>query len=152
MRYNEIKLVETRKLFEAATAGLEAQHAIHDIEAISDAVPTMDPQLKASIISNLQNLASKVGDFVAKNIKQTQPAQQAQPQAQPNDPNATVEAVAEVNNEDQEAQAALAKLKADIAAIEASNIDDKIKAGFLASLNETLDKLTKANLKTCCFT
>ena len=148
MRYNEIKLVETRKLFEAATAGLEAQHAIHDIEAISDAVPTMDPQLKASIISNLQNLASKVGDFVAKNIKQTQPAQQAQPQAQPNDPNATVEAVeavAEVNNEDQEAQAALAKLKADIAAIEASNIDDKIKAGFLASLNETLDKLTKAS-------
>jgi hypothetical protein len=148
MRYNEIKLVETRKLFEAATAGLEAQHAIHDIEAISDAVPTMDPQLKASIISNLQNLASKVGDFVAKNIKQTQPAQQAQPQAQPNDPNATVEAVeavAEVNNEDQEAQAALAKLKADIAAIEASNIDDKIKAGFSASLNETLDKLTKAS-------
>ena len=150
MRYNDFKLVESKRLFEAANAGLEAQHAIHDIEAISDAVPTMDPQLKASIISNLQNLASKVGDFVAKNIKQTQPAQQpqAQPQAQaqPNDPNATVEeAVAEVNNEDQEAQAALAKLKADIAAIEASNIDDKIKAGFLASLNETLDKLTKAS-------
>ena len=116
MRFNDFKLVESRKLFEAANAGLEAQHAIHDIEAISDAVPTMDPQLKASIISNLQNLASKVGDFVAKNIKQTQPAQQPQPQpqAQPNDPNATVEeAVAEVNNEDQEAQEALAKLKAD---------------------------------------
>ena len=150
MRFNDFKLVESKRLFEAANAGLEAQHAIHDIEAISDAVPTMDPQLKASIISNLQNLASKVGDFVAKNIKQTQPAQQPQPQpqpqAQPNDPNATVEeAVAEVNNEDQEAQAALAKLKADIAAIEASNIDDKIKAGFLASLNETLDKLTKAS-------
>ena len=83
MRYNDFKLVESKRLFEAANAGLEAQHAIHDIEAISDAVPTMDPQLKASIISNLQNLASKVGDFVAKNIKQTQPAQQPQPQAQP---------------------------------------------------------------------
>jgi hypothetical protein len=146
MRFNDFKLVESKKLYETANAGLEAQHAIHDIEAISDAVPAMDPQLKASILSNLQNLASKVGDFVAKNIKQTQPTQQAQPQAQPNDPNATVEeAVAEVNSEDQEAQAALAKLKADIAAIESSNIDDSIKASFLASLNETLDKLTQAS-------
>ena len=91
MRFNDFKLVESKKLFEAANAGLEAQHAMHDIEAISNAVPTMDPQLKASIISNLQNLASKVGDFVAKNIKQTQPAQQPQAQPQPNDPNATVE-------------------------------------------------------------
>lgn len=146
MRFNDFKLVESKKLYETANAGLEAQHAIHDIEAISDAVPAMDPQLKASILSNLQNLASKVGDFVAKNIKQAQPTQQAQPQAQPNDPNATVEeAVAEVNSEDQEAQAALAKLKADIAAIESSNIDDSIKASFLASLNETLDKLTQAS-------
>lgn len=146
MRFNDFKLVESKKLYETANAGLEAQHAIHDIEAISDAVPAMDPQLKASILSNLQNLASKVGDFVAKNIKQTQPTQQAQPQAQPNDPNATVEeAVAEVNSEDREAQAALAKLKADIAAIESSNIDDSIKASFLASLNETLDKLTQAS-------
>ena len=148
MRYNDFKLVESKRLFETANAGLEAQHAIHDIEAISDAVPTMDPQLKANIISNLQSLASKVGNFVAKNIKQTQPAQQPQAQAQPqpNDPNATVEeAVAEVNSEDQEAQSALAKLKADIAAIESSNIDDNIKASFLASLNETLDKLTQAS-------
>lgn len=142
MRFSDFKLIESKRLYESANAGLEAQHAIHDIEAISDAVPTMDSQLKATVISNLQALASKVGDFVAKNIKQTQ-----QPAPAPaNDPNATVEeAVAEVNNEDQEAQAALAKLKADIAAIEASNIDDKIKAGFLASLNETLDKLTKAS-------
>ena len=146
MRFNDFKLVESKRLFETANAGLEAQHAIHDIEAISDAVPTMDPQLKANIISNLQSLASKVGNFVAKNIKQTQPAQQPQAQAQPNDPNATVEeAVAEVNSEDQEAQSALAKLKADIAAIESSNIDDNIKASFLASLNETLDKLTQAS-------
>ena len=143
MRFNDFKLVETKRLYESANAGLEAQHAIHDIEAISDAVPTMDSQLKATVISNLQALASKVGDFVAKNIKQTQQTQQPAP-APANDPNATVESV-EVNNEDQEAQAALAKLKADIAAIEASNIDDKIKAGFLASLNETLDKLTKAS-------
>ena len=144
MRFNDFKLVETKRLYESANAGLEAQHAIHDIEAISDAVPTMDSQLKATVLSNLQALASKVGDFVAKNIKQTQ--QPAPAPAPANDPNATVEeAVAEVNNEDQEAQAALAKLKADIAAIEASNIDDKIKAGFLASLNETLDKLTKAS-------
>lgn len=146
MRFSDFKLVESKRLFETANAGLEAQHAIHDIEAISDAVPTMDPQLKANIISNLQSLASKVGNFVAKNIKQTQPAQQPQAQAQPNDPNATVEeAVAEVNSEDQEAQSALAKLKADIAAIESSNIDDNIKASFLASLNETLDKLTQAS-------
>ena len=147
MRFNDFKLVETKRLYESANAGLEAQHAIHDIEAISDAVPTMDSQLKATVLSNLQALASKVGDFVAKNIKQTQQTQQPAPAPAPaNDPNATVEeAVAEVNNEDQEAQAALAKLKADIAAIEASNIDDKIKAGFLASLNETLDKLTKAS-------
>ena len=98
MRFNDFKLVETKRLYESANAGLEAQHAIHDIEAISDAVPTMDSQLKATVISNLQALASKVGDFVAKNIKQTQQTQQPAPPPPPaNDPNATVEEAVAVN-------------------------------------------------------
>ena len=132
MRYNDFKLVESKKLIESANVGLEAQHAMHDIEAISNAVSTLDPEVKSNVVTNLTGLAQKVRDFVTKNIKQaTQPAPQPQTEA--------------LGNEDQEAQDALARLKADIATIEASDIDDTIKANFLTSLNETLDKLTKAS-------
>lgn len=132
MRYNDFKLVESKKLIESANVGLEAQHAMHDIEAISNAVSTLDPEVKSNVVTNLTGLAQKVRDFVTKNIKQaTQSAPQPQTEA--------------LGNEDQEAQDALARLKADIATIEASDIDDTIKANFLSSLNETLDKLTKAS-------
>jgi hypothetical protein len=134
MRYSDIKLVESKTLFESAKVGLEAQHAMHDIDAISSAVPTMDPEIKSSVVSNLTSLAQKVRNFVTNNIKQaTQPAPVPQTEA--------------VGNEDQEAQAALERLKTDIATIEASDIDDNVKANFLKSLNETLDKLTKASEK-----
>jgi len=133
MRYSDFKLIESKKLDESANAGLEAQHAIHDIDAISNAVATMDPTVKSNVVSNLTSLAQKVRDFVTKNIKKT--------------PEPQTEAL---GSEDQEAESALQRLKADIATIEASDIDENIKASFLASLNETLDKLTKAseNIKT----
>ena len=133
MRYSDFKLIESVKLFETANAGLEAQHAMHDIDAISNAVATMDPTVKSNVVSNLTSLAQKVRDFVTKNIKKT--------------PEPQTEAL---GSEDQEAESALQRLKTDIATIEASDIDENIKASFLASLNETLDKLTKAseNIKT----
>ena len=137
MRFNDFKLVESKKLYEAANAGLEAQHAMHDIDAISSAVPNMDPEIKSKVVSSLRTLAQKVRDFVDSKINNTQ-----QPPVQP-DPNATVEEA--VEDEDTQVQSALQRLKDDISAIESSNIDETSKAQFLSSLNTTLDALTQSS-------
>jgi len=137
MRYSDIKSSIQLAENKAANAGLEAQHAMHDIDAIGNAVPNMDPELKQKVVTNLQTLAQKVRDFVEKNVQGIMP--------KPADPNATVGE--SIEDEDQEAKQALQKLKDDIATIERSNIDENIKAGFLASLNQTLDNLTKASEK-----
>lgn len=137
MRFNDFKLVESKKLYEAANAGLEAQHAMHDIDAISSAVPNMDPEIKSKVVSSLRTLAQKVRDFVDSKINNTQ-----QPPVQ-SDPNATVEEA--VEDEDTQVQSALQRLKDDISAIESSNIDETSKAQFLSSLNTTLDALTQSS-------
>lgn len=137
MRYSDIKSSIHLAENKTANAGLEAQHAMHDIDAIGNAVPNMDPELKQKVVTNLQTLAQKVRDFVEKNVQGIMP--------KPADPNATVGE--SIEDEDQEAKQALQKLKDDIATIERSNIDENIKAGFLASLNQTLDNLTKASEK-----
>ena len=137
MRYSDIKSSIQLAENKTANAGLEAQHAMHDIDAIGNAVPNMDPELKQKVVTNLQTLAQKVRDFVEKNVQGIMP--------KPADPNATVGE--SIEDEDQEAKQALQKLKDDIATIERSNIDENIKAGFLASLNQTLDNLTKASEK-----
>ncbi len=96
MRYSDIKLVESKKLNEAANAGLEAQHAMHDLDAISAALPNISPKKgkeQESLLVNLKKISSTLQKFLdrVKGKAQQQPALQPTPQA--TDPNATVEAV-----------------------------------------------------------
>ena len=42
MRYNDFKLVETKVLAESANVGLEAQHTLHDLQAISGAMAQIE--------------------------------------------------------------------------------------------------------------
>ena len=94
MRFNDFKLVESKKLFEAANAGLEAQHAMHDLDAISLALPNISPEKgkeQETLLVNLKKISSTLQKFLdrVKGKAQQQPALQPTPQA--TDPNATVE-------------------------------------------------------------
>ena len=94
MRYNDFKLVESKKLFEAANAGLEAQHAMHDLDAISLALPNISPEKgkeQETLLVNLKKISSTLQKFLdrVKGKAQQQPTLQPTPQA--TDPNATVE-------------------------------------------------------------
>lgn len=98
MRFSDFKLVESRKLFEAANAGLEAQHAMHDLDAISLALPNISPEKgkeQETLLVNLKKISSTLQKFLdrVKGKAQQQPSLQPTPQA--TDPNATVEAVAD---------------------------------------------------------
>jgi hypothetical protein len=149
MRFSDIKTSMTEAANKAANAGLEAQHAMHDLAAISKAVPAMDNEKRAAFVKNIQAIAQKVRDFVSKNIENRS-------QLQTNQPNATVEAVGDVQNklgdlknieqQNKDAEAALQMLRDDIAMIESDQgLTDEQKTKFLSSLNVTLDANVKSS-------
>ena len=103
MRWNDFKLVESKKLYEAANAGLETQHTLHDINAIKTAIPNIPNEKaeeKVELLGQIKKLNNAIKSFVdrisPKKVDQSQAQQQApEPQVEParqtNDPNATVE-------------------------------------------------------------
>ena len=68
MRFSDFKLIESKKLNEAANAGLEAQHAMHDIEAIKKAVPLI-PDEKSQEKVALTNDIKTINGLLKKAIE-----------------------------------------------------------------------------------
>jgi len=98
MRYSDIKSSIQLAENKTANAGLEAQHAMHDLDAISLALPNISPEKgkeQETLLVNLKKISSTLQKFLdrVKGKAQQQPALQPTPQA--TDPNATVEAVAD---------------------------------------------------------
>jgi hypothetical protein len=142
MRYSDIKSSIQLAENKSVNAGLEAQHAMHDLDAIAKAVPAMDAEKRVAFVKNIQTIAQKVRDFVTKNIE--------------NRPNTTVEAVGDVQNklgdlknieqQNADAEKALQSLRDDIAMIESDQgLTDEQKTKFLSSLNVTLDLNVKSS-------
>jgi len=175
MRYLDFKLLpETRMYTEAdsksanraVNSGLESQHTLHDIQAIKVAIPNI-PIEKANEKMKLLDQVKKLNIAVEKFIQkvagkqpvqtqvQQQPAPQADPARQTNDPNATVEADAnpdvqkklynlkDYERADAELEAELNKYLENIKFLETIEMDDADRQRALSMFNENLDQLTK---------
>lgn len=156
MRYNELK----NSLLEAennkVNQGLEAQHALHDLEAIKKGIPDIPSdkfEEKIKLIDQLKQVSRSLDNFIKK-VKggqfQTQPA--TQPATQP-----TTEAQddvaqklktisqSEIERADREAEIVISKVQDQIKYITSLDIDEEIKNNLLKAQNEILDGITKSN-------
>ena len=68
MRFSDFKFIESKKLNEAANAGLEVQHALHDLDAIKKAVPLI-PDEKSQEKVALTNDIKKINGLLKKAIE-----------------------------------------------------------------------------------
>ena len=68
MRFSDFKLIESKKLNEAANAGLEVQHALHDLDAIKKAVPLI-PDEKSQEKVALTNDIKAINGLLKKAIE-----------------------------------------------------------------------------------
>lgn len=165
MRWNDFKLVESKKLYEAANAGLETQHIIHDLGAISSSVaqiPTEKVDAKMTLVARLEKLADSAEKFVnrilpkkANQAQQQAPEPQVKPAKQTNDPNATVEAKANPNVQkklytlkdyeaaDARADSAIKRLRIVVDNINQSSMSDEEKTETIAELTAPLDVMVK---------
>lgn len=157
MRFNDIKKSLNEAATKEANAGLETQHTIHDLQAISSSIaeiPTEKVDAKMALVDKLEKMASSVTAFVNKlSGKSQQPQQQAAPQA--SNPNATVEAKAnpkiqkklytikDYEAADARAAQAIQEIKDAINTVSALPIDDAQKQSTIKQINAPLDKLVK---------
>ena len=143
MRFTDIKQSMDRRLTEAANAGLEYQHTVHDIDAIKKAIPQIDPSKsveKQTFKNDIKTLLAKADNAInlllAKN--------KDQPIAE--DPNVVgdkMTALKGLEQEDQEANDVLDRLKAKIEKIYQNARDPKEADELVAEINQDLDKVTK---------
>ena len=162
MRFWQVKQsIDEQQLLEAKE-GLEAQHAMHDIQAISNAIPKVpeeEANQKQGLVNELKKIQKVLNDFVEK-AKLGQFAKKAnesiETEATPDvkrkldllSPNAKKRAAAvdATDNLDKEAQEALDSIMAQIKMLEAAS-DDQIQAQFkkqiLDQVNKSLDLVTK---------
>jgi hypothetical protein len=143
MRFTDIKQSMDRRLTEAANAGLEYQHTVHDIDAIKKAIPQIDPSKsveKQTFKNDIKTLLAKADNAInlllAKN--------KDQPIAE--DPNVVgdkMTALKGFEQEDQKAIDDLDRLKAKIQKIYQIARDPKEADELVAEINEDLDKVTK---------
>ena len=151
MRFGDIKQSLNEAAIKAANAGLESQHTLHDLEAISNSIseiPTEKVDAKMALVKKLEQMAKSVTQFVNRLSNQ-------QPAPQPNDPNATVEAKANPDIQkklysirdyeaaDARAEKAIQEIKDAINSINALPIDDAQKEATIKQINAPLDNLVK---------
>ena len=158
MRYNDFKLVETKVLAESANVGLEAQHTLHDLQAISGAmaqIPTEKVDAKMTLVDKLEKMATGVTNFINKLVpdRKDEP-QPVEPQVAI-DPNATVEAAANPDVQrklytiqdfeaaDARAATAIQKIKDAVIAINSLSLSDVEKKNLVNQINTPLDALVK---------
>jgi hypothetical protein len=136
-------------IHEAVESDLEAQKAIHDLDTIGVSLGNLPPEkenVKASVATKLKNLSASISAFLAKaKIQTVQPAPQAQPAqpAQPAPAGMPTESIVEAEAAGNAITATINTLKQQIKAVEASNIDEKIKKNFIKPFRQQLDALTK---------
>jgi hypothetical protein len=144
MRFNDFKKTT---IYETAESDLEAQKAIHDLDTIGNSLDSLPPEkesVKDSIAEKLKSMSALIGSFLAK--AKIQPSQQA---ATPTPPTAStantpVEDVVEATVGTESAIISTIKtLKEQIKAVEASDIDERVKKEFIKPFRKQLDILTK---------
>lgn len=164
MRFNDFKLVESKKLYESANAGLEAQHAMHDIEVISDALPNIPEEEEANkqkLVLDLKKIQGILNDFVKKAklgdyAKETPTTESVETEATDKvkrkldlvSPNVKkrATAVSSTSDLDQEAQDILQGIMNTIKMIEEASdeqIQPQFKKQILDQTNQSLDQVTK---------
>jgi len=171
MRFGDIKKSLNEAAIKKANAGLETQHIIHDLQAISssvDQIPTEKVDAKMTLVARLEKMADAVERFVDRILPKQADQPQAQPQAQPqspelqveparqtNDPNATVEAKAnpEIQKKlytikdyeaaDKRAEDAIKRLRAAVDRINQSSMSDEEKTETIAEITAPLDDMVK---------
>jgi hypothetical protein len=159
MRWNDFKLVESKKLYEAAKAGLETQHAMHDLQAISNAVheiPTEKVDAKMTLVSRLEKMADSVENFVNRILpNKKQPTQPPVQSPKVNNPDATVEAKANPNVQkklytikdyeaaDVRAENAIKRMRTAVDRINQSSMTDEEKTSIIEDLTKPLDSMVK---------
>ena len=143
MRFTDIKQSMDRRLTEAANAGLEYQHTVHDIDAIKKAIPQIDPSKsveKQTFKNDIKTLLAKADNAIklllAKN--KDQPISE-----EPNVVGDKMTALKGLEQEDQEALDDLDRLKAKIEKIYQIARDPKEAEELVAEINQDLDKVTK---------
>ena len=157
MKFFQIKeAINAKQLLEANT-GLEAQHAMHDIKTISDAlpkVPTEEVQQKKSLINDLKNIKQFLSNFIEKaKADLNQPATESiETEATPDvkrkldllSPNAKkrAPAISATDNLDEDAQEILAEIMDMIQWVEVNVEDESKKKEGVARVNSMLDKVT----------
>lgn len=155
MKFRELLVIKEA----VEQSDLEAQKAIHDLDVIGSALSQLPPEkqnVKTSVANKLKQMSDSVAAFLAKaKIQhQEQPAVPAPVAKQPVQPApqpalkkpaqpAPVESIREAEEVDSSVLATIATLKEQIKAIEASNIDEKIKKEFITPMRKNLDQLTK---------
>lgn len=154
MRYNDIKQSLNETAIREANSGLETQHTLHDLQAISNSIseiPTEKVDAKMTLVSKLEKMAASVTDFVERLSGKSK--QQQAPQA--TDSNATVEAKAnpkiqkklysikDYEAADARAEKAIQEIKDAINTVNTLPIDDAQKEATIKQINAPLDKLVK---------
>jgi hypothetical protein len=147
MRYQDLKLVESVFLMEAVQSGLESQHTLHDLQAISKSVsdiPTEKVDDKMTLVSKLEKMANSVTNFVNK-LKNKQTSNQL-PVEVP-EANAKVQkklyTIKDYEKADERAAAAIQQIKDAILAVNDLPIDDNQKKSIIQQINAPLDNLVK---------
>ena len=164
MRFWQVKKSINEEQLLEAKEGLEAQHAIHDIQAISNALPNVpeeEAKQKQGLVNELKKIQKILNDFVERaklgEFSKEKPTTEAI-ETEATDgvkrkldllsPNVKKRAAAvdATDNLDNEAQEALDSIMAQIKMLEAAS-DDQIQPQFkkqiLDQVNKTLDLVTK---------
>lgn len=133
MRFRDFKLIESTQ-----QSDLEAQKAIHDLEVIGNSVQELPPEkenVKVDIAKKLQKMSASIAAFLNKAKIQIQ--QPVAGQIKESDNDSAIFSTIET-------------LKQQIAAVESSPIDEKLKEQFIIPFRKQLDILSQqaAELKT----
>ena len=141
MRFADIKNSIDRKLHESANAGLEVQHALHDINAIKKSVPLI-PDEKSQEKVALTNDIKRINGLLKKAIeyfkgKVDTPVQEGEGQEGTyNDP-----ALKSIEQDDKELEQELEEMRLQYKALAAIRVDD---AGESAKRDDILERARKS--------
>lgn len=151
MRFDDIKKSLNEAAIKAVNAGLETQHTLHDLDAISSSISTISIEkadAKIALVDKLEQMAKSVTQFVNR-LSNQQPAQQS------DNADTTVEAKAnskiqkklysikDYEAADARAEKAIQEIKDAINVVNSLPIDDAQKESTIKQFNAPLDNLVK---------
>lgn len=148
MRFSDIKVSIQLAENKAANAGLETQHTLHDLEAISSSIsqiPTEKVDAKMTLVSKLEKMAKDVTAFVNRVTNQAKSAPQPQQQEAKANPQVQKKlySIKDYEAADARAEKAIKEIKDAVSAVAKLPIDDAQKEKVIADINKPLDQLVK---------